>query len=81
MTLISLINVIFGWPQAWGLWHTHDVAAVSALSMWLLLIVQWGFSINAWARRDWFVHVSSGLAGICTVAILVRIYGVQLGWF
>ena len=78
---ISLLNVSFGWPQAWKVWHSRDMSAVSALSMILLLIVQWGFSAHAWARRDRFMCISGSLAGCCTLAILLRIYGVQHHWF
>ena len=81
MTLVSLVNVVFNWPQAWDLWHTRNVASISATSMWLLLFVQWGFSLSGWLKRDWFLNISCGLAGGCTTSILLRIYGVQHGWF
>ena len=77
---ISLLNVVFGWPQARKVWRSRDMSNTSALSMWLLIIVQWGFSANAWALRDWFMCSSGSLAGCCTAAILVRIYGVKHRW-
>lgn len=77
---ISLLNIVFGWPQARRVWRSRDMSNVSPLSMWLLLIVQWGFSTNAWAMRDWFMCVSGSLAGCCTASILVRIYGLKYRW-
>jgi hypothetical protein len=48
--------------------------------MWLLIIVQWGFSANAWALQDRFMCISGSLAGCCTAAILARVYGLKYRW-
>lgn len=81
MGLIAFLNIVFAVPQAWTLWHTRDVSAISALTCWLLLTIQWGFSLNAWTMSDRFIFYSGFGSGLCTVVILLRIYGIRLGWF
>lgn len=81
MTLVSLLNIVYNWPQAHTLWRSRDTSAISTPSLWMLLIVQWGFALNGWARCDYFLAISAGGAGWCTVFMLIRVYGVRRNWF
>jgi uncharacterized protein with PQ loop repeat len=74
MTLISCLNAVFNWPQAWKVWRQRMTSGLSASSLWMLFVVQAGFTVHGWCLRDTFLSISGSIASCTTAFIIVGYY-------
>lgn len=62
-------------PQLIQLWITRKTAGLSLIFLFILLLVQAGFSTHGFFTRDRFIMLSNGIAATMTVlTILSALY-------
>lgn len=70
MTLASVANVVFAWPQIHKAWKTGQTGDISLLALGLLLFVQASFTTQGFLTGDKFFAWSGLASGMSTAVLL-----------
>lgn len=70
---ISIINPLMTLPQLIQIWQTHQTAGISMIFLFILLVVQGGFSLHGYFTRDRFIMGSNGIAAGMTLLTLLSV--------
>ena len=71
--LIGIANPFFMFPQLIGIWTTGRVEGISLLTLCILVILQWGFSLHGFFLRDRPLMVSNAAAGFVTLVTTLSV--------
>lgn len=70
---ISIINPLMTLPQLIQIWQTHQTAGISMIFLFILFIVQGGFSLHGFFTRDRFIMGSNGIAAAMTLLTILSV--------
>lgn len=71
--LIGIANPFFMIPQLVGIWTTGETKGISLITLVMLVILQWGFSLHGFFLRDKPLMVSNGAAGFVTLVTTLSV--------
>ena len=66
-SVIGAVNPFFMIPQLMGIWTTGRTEGISLITLVILVVLQWGFSLHGFFLRDKPLMFSNGAAGLVTV--------------
>jgi uncharacterized protein with PQ loop repeat len=61
-------------PQLFKIWETRDTEAISTLTLWVLILIQGGFSLHGYFIRDAPLMLTNALASGTTVSVILSTF-------